>query len=150
MKDSFQIEGSDLIVNIDDIQFKNTPRVLVLNDFDIIAINRIEGRFLSLDINFYDRLDNHIAIVLENNWFVETRLVWDVEYKPQHLIIRNEPRKISFEARIENGEVFLRGEMYYRGHQISLTDEAFMIPSRNIRLSGFSIVDFPVGISEQV
>jgi len=147
----FLIEGKDLIVNIDNsLQFRNTPRVLTINDFDIISIKKIEGGFLSLDINFFDKFNSLIGIILENSWTVDTTLVWDLEYKPQHLIIRNAPRNIAFEARIEKGEVFLNAEMYFKGHQFKMNADGFWYRERNIRLSEFSVVGFPQGISIQV
>jgi hypothetical protein len=151
VKEAFLIEGSDLIVNIgNSLQFKNTPRVLTINDFDIISIKKIESGFLSLDINFFDKFNNLIGIILENNWTVDTTLVWDLEYRPQHLIIRNAPRNIAFEARIEKGEVILKAEMYFKCHQFKMDDDGVWHRERNIRLSGFSVEGFPQAIHFQV
>jgi hypothetical protein len=158
VKEAFLIEGSDLIVNIgNSLQVKNLPRVLTINDFDIISIKKIDGGFLSLDINFFDKFGRLIGIILENKWIVDTTLVWDLEYRPQHLIIRNAPRNIAFEAKIEKGQVFLKAELYFKGYQFTIDDDGFWVTKdgkRNLILGGFSLVGFPGshggGISVQI
>jgi hypothetical protein len=39
------------------------------------------------------------------------------------LIIQNEPRRISLDIKIENGEVFLSGTLYYLGQFITITKD---------------------------
>jgi hypothetical protein len=151
VKEAFLIEGSDLIVNIDNsVQFKNTPRVLTITDFDIISIKKIDIGYLSLDINFFDKFNSLIGIILDNKWAIDTTLLWDLEYKPQHLIIRNAPRSIVFEVRIEKGEVFLNATMYFKGNQFTMDNNGIWCHEKNIRISGLSFVGFPGGISIQI
>jgi hypothetical protein len=60
---------------------------------------------------------------------VEGRYFWDIEYRPQHLTIRNAPRIISLEIRIRNEEVYLRGDLYYNGFVIPVSLQAINVGS---------------------
>jgi hypothetical protein len=141
VEEAFLIEGQDLVVKVDDVEFQNIRTILRINDFDLISIRKGEKNLLFLDLTLYDRLNNIVAVILENNWVVDTSLVWDVEYKPQHLIIRNKPRKILFDIAIVNGKVQLRGEMYFRGSPIRITDREVFIADANVTLGGFSLIN---------
>ncbi|MDQ4073830.1 MAG: HNH endonuclease [Thermoproteota archaeon] len=48
VSDEFVVTGNDLIVNMGGYKAINITRVLVVNDFDIVSINRKHGNYLSL------------------------------------------------------------------------------------------------------
>jgi hypothetical protein len=144
----FLVTGEDMIVNIGSFKLINTERVLVVNDFDLITIQRVEGYYLSLDVNLFDKFGNFIAVVYENNWQVDINYFWDVEYKAQHLTLRSAPRKITLEIKIENEEVFITGNMYYNGFPINIERGAITIG--NNKLIGWTVKNAGIGIVCQV
>jgi len=144
--EAFLIISDELIVNLGSDKFINTPTVLRVDDFDIITIDRLDNKFLNLNVNVFDKLNNWVAVIQDSKWMVDTGLAWDVEYKPQHLTIRNGPRKINLDIKIENGEVFISGLLYYNGFPIKITPTEIWIGEGKIRLMGNIIKDCKVGL----
>lgn len=117
------IERDRLVVNIGTNRFINTPGVLSVDKFGLIAIRKAKENFMSLDVYFFDKSNILIGAVLDNRWIVDRRLVWDLKYTPQHLIIQNKPKTISLDIEIVNGEVYLSGDLYYLGHLVKITKD---------------------------
>lgn len=139
----FLIEGDKPVLNLGGNRFVNTPRVLIINDFELITLNKELDGYLTLNLSFFDRLNNLVGIVDENKWTVDTSLVWDLEYKPKHLTIRNAPREISFEVEIRHDEVYLRGNLFFMGHPITIHDDELLIQSHDFfgTMKGCTIED---------
>jgi hypothetical protein len=58
--------------------------------------------------------------------------VWDIDYKPKHLILRWKPRKISLEVEISDDIVFIRGNLYFNRCRIEATQEDLFLGGRNM------------------
>src|ERR687886_778 len=139
--DSFIIQSQDMPVSVGKCEFVNTSRVLVIDDFDIVSIKRENGKYLLLDINFFDKLNNLIAIVSDNTWTAEKSSDWSISYKSGSLTMRNQTRKILFEAQVEtnpdNKESHLSIKtdgMYYNGVPIEITEKQVLIDKKEIAI----------------
>jgi hypothetical protein len=132
VSERFLIEGNDLILNIAGNRFINCATVLKINDYKIITMKRESEGYVTFDLKLYDNNNNLIADVDENKWTINTSLVWDLEYKPRHLKIRNAPRQIYFDLRIENNQVFIEGNMYYLGEPIVMTGDDVQIENSSV------------------
>jgi trigger factor len=152
-KDAFFIDSQDMAVNVGKSKFINTSRILAVNDFDIISINRENERYILLDINFFDKLNNLIAVVYENSWRAEKRAsaVWEIGYKPHHLMIRNTPSNLFFEAKIENEELFITANMYYSAIPLSITNDGIWLGESEmaVDLKGCVLKNYDIGINAQ-
>ncbi|HYY49818.1 MAG TPA: HNH endonuclease [Nitrososphaeraceae archaeon] len=155
--DSFIIQSQDMPVSVGKCKFVNTSRVLVIDDFDIVSIKRENGKYLLLDINFFDKLNNLIAIVSDNTWTAEKSSDWSISYKSGSLTIQNQTRKILFEAKIENdsdnkeNHITIKTDgMYYNGAHIKITENEISIDNREvaIELKGTVMKNYETGISE--
>ena len=156
--DSFIIQSQDMPVSVGKCKFVNTSRVLVINDFDIVSIKRENGKYLLLDINFFDKLNNLIAIVSDNTWTAEKSSDWTISYKSGSLTIQNQTRKILFEAKIEidsdnkeNHITIKTDGMYYNGAHIKITENEILIDNREvaIELKGTVMKNYETGISAE-
>ena len=116
-----------MVVNIGSSKFIDTERIFVVNDFDLLSIIRQEGLYLSLNVNLFDKYNRFVAMVHDNFWYIDRRYLWDIEYKPQHLILRKKPRDITLEVEIKNEEVFITGDLYYNGFLIPIKPQNFNI-----------------------
>jgi hypothetical protein len=154
-KDAFSLESGEMVINLGKMKYINTPRVLAVNDFDIITLKQEnERKLILLDINFFDKLNNLVAIVSENSWVAEKQVstsVWEINYKPKHLVIRNNQNELLFEARIEYQEVFIRGVMYYSGSTVKVTDNGIWVDEREIAsdLNGCVLKNYDISINAQ-
>lgn len=128
----FLITGEKTIVNLGSVKFTDTHRIMTANDFDLISITKQEDGFLSLDVNLFDILNGFIAIIHDNNWLVDKRYAWDIQYKPQHLKIYCASRNILFDIEIKNEEVFITGRLYFNCFPISIDNESIKIGSNEI------------------
>jgi hypothetical protein len=144
---SFVIEESqEMIVNIGNRKFINTSRILVIDDFDIISIRRGGGeeqqdeykKYILLDINFFDKFNNLIAMVSENGWTAERRKSvsngdWSIIYEPKHLMMQNPSRNIFLDIKIINNEIALTASgMYYNGSLIRITENEIFLDGLEI------------------
>jgi hypothetical protein len=157
-KDSFIIQSQDMSISIGKCKFVNTSRVLVIDDFDIICIKRENGKYLLLDINFFDKLNNLIAILSDNSWTAEKSSDWSVSYKSGSLTIRNQTKKISFEAKVETkpdnkeSHITIKTDgMYYNGVPIEITETQVLIDKKEIAidLKGTVLKNYETGISAE-
>ena len=78
--EAFLIISDELIVNLGSDKFINTPTILRVDDFDIITIDRFDNKFLNLNVNVFDKLNNWVAVIQDSKWIVDTSLAWDVEW----------------------------------------------------------------------
>jgi hypothetical protein len=154
--EAFVIQSQDISVNIGKCKFVNTSRILVIDDFDIISIKREDEKYVLLDVNFFDKLNNLIAIVTENTWTAEKSNDWNISYKPSHLIIQNQPRNIIFQAKIgidnsssnENQITITSDGMYYNRSPIKITENEILIDNREVALDikGTVLKNYEAGI----
>jgi hypothetical protein len=150
-------ESQDMAVNIGKCKFINTSRILVVDDFDIISIRRGgDGykKYILLDINFFDKFNNLIAIVSENAWTAERRKPsstgdWNIVYEPKHLVIKNSTRNILFDVKINNNEITLTASgMYYNGSSIRITENEIFLDDLEIAVhqKGTVLKNYDAGI----
>jgi hypothetical protein len=154
VKDAFFIDSQNIAVNVGKSKFINTSRILAVNDFDIISIGRENDRYILLDINFFDKLNNLIAVVYENTWTAERRASasWEISYKPYHfLMIRNTSSDLFFEVKIENEELFVTASMYYNSIPLRITNDGIWLGEREmaIELKGCVFKNYDIGINAQ-
>jgi hypothetical protein len=156
--DSFIIQSQDMPVCVGKCKFVNTSRVLVIDDFDIVSIKRENGKYLLLDINFFDKLNSLIAIVSNNTWTAEKSGDWSISYKSGSLTIQNQTRKILFEAKIEidsnnkESHIIIKTDgMYYNRALIKITENEILIDNREvaIELKGTVMKNYETGISAE-
>ncbi|HET7147219.1 MAG TPA: HNH endonuclease signature motif containing protein [Candidatus Nitrosopolaris sp.] len=132
-QDAFFVESQDLVINIAKSKFINTHRVLVIDDFDLITVSRDNGKYLLLDINFFDKINTLVATVLENSWVSESSFGWKINYSPQKfLTIQNPQRNAIFEITIENTELFITAVMYYNNYSIRITRNEILLNENEI------------------
>jgi hypothetical protein len=160
---SFSIgESQEMIVNIGNRKFINTSRILVIDDFDIISIRTGGGeeqqyrhkKYILLDINFFDKFNNLIAIVSENSWTAERRKSisngdWSIIYEPKHLVIQNPSRNILFSAKVNNNEITLTASgIYYNGSSIRITENEIFLDDLEIAVDqkGTVLKNYDTGI----
>ena len=153
--DAFIIGSKDISVNIGKCKFVNTSRILVIDDFDIISIKREDDKYILLDVNFFDKLNNLIAIVSENSWTAEKSNDWKITYKPRHLMIQNQSRNITYETRIgidtnsnEDQITITADGMYYNRSPIKITENEILVDAKEVAvdLKGTVLKNYEAGI----
>lgn len=146
VKDAFFTRTKDLAVSIASNKFVNTPRILTVDEFDIISVTK-ENQYPLLDVNFFDKFDNWVAIIQQNQWYADRRFVWDIEYRPRHLTIRCKPKVISLAVKITKGVVFIRGELYFNGYKIEATEDDLFLGGRTAMvMRGSTFANAPQGL----
>jgi len=129
--DAFFIGTDNLTVSVASNKFVNISRILVVDDFDLISVTK-EDRFPQLNVNFFDEYGRWAAIILENQWYADRKCMWDIDYKPKHLILRCQPRRISLEVEISEDVVFIRGHLYFNGVRIEATRDDLFLGERSM------------------
>ena len=148
VQDSFFLESGEMAINVATNTFLRTSRILEVDDFDLISLN-MESRTPLFNLNIFDKANNWIGVVNENDWVVNRTLVWDVEYRPRHLVIRNAPRQVSLDARIRDSTIFLTGRTYFNGVSIEMTESGLLLggEAAGTKMTDCVFSDVKVGIS---
>jgi hypothetical protein len=148
-------EVNDLIVKVGKCTFVNTSRILVVDDFDIISIKKEEyaGKsYIFLDINFFNKINNLIAIVFQNYWSAEKSRDWKINYKSKHLIIQNSKQNIIFELMIQDNEIIINVDgMFYNGRPIKITNDQILFDNQEIALDikGTTLKNYEIGVTAE-
>lgn len=152
VKDRFWTEGQQLAINLGSNKFINTDRILVINDFEIITLGRNENNVITLNANFFDSMNRFVGAVIDNFWYIESSSFWDIEYRPQHLVIRNGRRNILLNLEIKENEVYLTGKLFYVGHPVIIEKESLWLDEKevDIQLSNMTVRNFHTAIILQV
>jgi hypothetical protein len=152
---AFKIQSQDILVNIGKCKFVNTSRILIVDDFDIVSIKREDEKYVLLDINFFDKLNNLIGMVTENSWTAEKSNDWNIIYKPGHLTIQNQLKSIIFETKInldstgnEDQITITADGLHYNRSHIKITENEILVDSREVAidLKGTVLKNYNAGI----
>lgn len=150
------LSSNELIISLGGCSFINTSRLLVIDDFDLISVRRMDQRFIVMDLNLFNSNNQLVGIVLENSWTSARSKngEWVVEYlQPKRLIIQNKLENMSFEARIENGNTLriLADGLFYNSQKIQITQSEILIDGREVGtdIKGTVLSNYDVGISTQ-
>ena len=57
----FLIEGDKLVLNLGGNKFINSPRIITINDFDIITMGREAGGYITFSLSLFDIKNNLVA-----------------------------------------------------------------------------------------
>jgi len=131
-KEVFFIPTEDLILSLGGIEIINTPRVLVIDNFDIISVTK-EERYPQFEINFFDKFNNWIAIIQQNQWYVDTRFVWDIIYRPKHLALKCRPKDISLDIEIVDDVVSIQGDLFLNSLKLKITKNKLLFGGNSIQ-----------------
>ena len=147
---------NEFTISLGGCTFVNTSRLLVVDDFELIIVKRLDQRFLVLDVNFFTRNNQLVGIILENNWSSERSKIgdWEIEYlRPRRLVIGNKRENMSFEARIENGNDLriLADGLCYNSQKIQITQNEVLMDGREIGadIKGTVLTNYDVGIKTE-
>lgn len=124
----------------------NEMVLLEVDYLPLISMNYADG-ILSFDCFLYDSSNELIAGVDENEWWVDPRAVWDLQYSPNSFTVWHGRRDIglSVEYDHDSDQISLRGNLYYNGEKIRATPSKINIDRTQIINS--TMTDVSTGIS---
>jgi len=153
---AFTLSSLDTSINVGKCRFVNTPRILVIDDFDVITINRhSENKYILFDVNFFDSLNNLKAILSENSWHHEGRSSnWTIDYEPMHFTMQNRSESVLFDAKIDSKReelTILADGFHYNGSIIKITYNEILVDNEEIALDlkGTTVKNYDAGIMFQ-
>lgn len=135
ISERFVVEGKDLILHMGKTKFVNCSKLIQINNFEILSMAKEDEGDITLNLKLFDKFDNLIAEIIENKWTVFTQSIWDLEFKPKYIKIWNKPKDIIFEIKIENGEIYILGKLYYKGISIIISKDSVNIGGNNIPMT---------------
>jgi hypothetical protein len=147
-EDDFRIPGSVGSIRLGSNTFINTPRIVVVDELDLVSLSYDDGHPL-LNVVMIDEFNNWVGIVEENEWVFDRRAVWDIDYHLRRLTVRSEPRRISLEIVIRDDSISFRGELHYNGIPILISEDDATFGGKNalqIRGSTFNGLGMAVNV----
>lgn len=104
-------------------------RVLQVEDEPIISVNYTDGR-IEFDVNFYNKYDDLIAVITDNEWWADTEEFWDIKYQSNRLKLWNEKYEIGFlsEYDPESSTISLRGRFLHGGDEFVIHPSSIKFP----------------------
>lgn len=148
--------SNEFVISLGGCSFVNTSRLLVIDDFDLINVRRIDGRFLVLDVNFFNINNQLVGILLENSWSSEPSKIgdWAIEYlQPKRLIMRNKRENMFFEAIFESSNTLriLADGLSYNSQELQITQNEILLDGQEIGtdIKGTVLTNYDIGVSTQ-
>lgn len=125
---------SKMVLKLGTNQFQNTPVIIKAFNQNILYFNIDEDGDALLNAVFYDNQNNLIAKIVDNEWiaYIDENL-WDIEYKPGHLIIKNDKNSILLEFKVENFIILINASMNINGFKIICNNDAILFDGTNIK-----------------
>jgi hypothetical protein len=148
--------SNEFAVSMGGCTFINTSRLLVVDDFELINVKRMDSRLLVMDVNFFNGANQLVGIILENSWSSEWSKIgdWAIEYlRPKRLIIENKREGMYFEAKFENDNDLriLADGLCYNSQKIQITQNEILLDGREIGadIKGTVLTNYDVGIKAE-
>ena len=148
--EKFLFEGDKLVVNVGSTRFVNIRRILVINDFDLINVTKRENNSLIFDINFFDLANNFVGAIVNNDYVVDEKSKWNVDYKSYNLMIKNISRNIFLNFSLISGELAITGRIYYLGHTIQINQDSVFLDETDLTIGTKNVTISHVGAAFDV
>lgn len=139
-------------VNMGGNNFKNNGVLLVVNNEPLITTTYSTDGVLLLSLKLYDKDNNLVAEMEENEWRTDPSIHWDLEAKPQELIIREAQRDIQLRVRTRNAEeIEITGKLWKDKQSILLEPNRMKIDGvvKNAQFFDCSFVNTLIRIDTQ-
>lgn len=132
------VNTTELSVNLGGGKAVETPNLLVLSGDAVLSAKKDaeHGRVL-ISANIHDKSGKSVAVLRDNEWWMDPSDIWDFESYPLHSIIRLAPREIAFSVDVRNDEVNLQGRWFHQGMPVEFTPKQAKIGTNTI--GGFSV-----------
>lgn len=135
---------------------QNTPVITfgsnqIIGEGDLIRVDdicllssRINDGRLEISLKLYDRDNNLVAEIVNNEWISGDPLPWDLESKYQWIRIRRKLRDIELEIDVRTTPIKIRADLWYNNQNIQLNPNEILINGvlKNI---GFQDICFVAG-----
>lgn len=97
----------------------------------LIEANNLGGLVLSAQL--FNREDDLVATVVDNEWVCDDPLPWDLSFSHQVLKINSAPHKISLEIDASGAPVTLKGELWRKGQRYTITPSRLVANGETVR-----------------
>jgi len=107
--------------------FHNNGTLLMVNEEPIISTIYEEDGVLLLSLNLYDRENNLVATMIENEWETNPEIHWDLEARPLELIIKENRKDIILKINTRNNKIEITGHLWKDRQSIELRSEGMIL-----------------------
>jgi len=148
IRKTFNIIGSEPVIEAGTNLCENTPVLLFIDGKNIVTLHK-ENNQLILNALFYDKDNNLIAYVQDNEWCAINSKAWDIVYRTvaKNLIIKTKPRDILLNLRISRGIVHFSGKLYYNGFKVIISQNQIVVGNNACFMQGCSFMNCVTAIS---
>lgn len=145
-EDEFRLIGNRVSVMLGSNTYIDTPRILVIDELDLIGIGQ-EERYPLLNVVLIDRFNNWIGIIEENEWVFDRTAMWDFEYSARHLAVRSGPRDVALAIDLQKDLVKIRGKLFYNGFPVEISPDEVRYGGKNaLTIRGSTFQNLAVGV----
>lgn len=145
----FLMKYDDIKIKLASNTFINVPRLLVIQDEDIITLRKDEYGNALISAKFYNQEGVLIAQIINNEWFAYLdKGLWDIQYSPGNLKIHNKARDIALELNTKGDIVNIKADIYYNGSIFNINEKTLTINNNQckLQLENNTIYDCNIGI----
>ena len=142
IKKTFNIAGFVPIIEAGTNICRNTPVLLSIDGKNIVTLHK-EDNQLIFNALFYNRNNDLIAYIRNNEWCAVNKKVWDIVYRTvtRNLTIKTKPRDIVLSLRISSGIVHFSGRLYYNGFKVVISRNQMTVGNNSCFMRGCSFID---------
>jgi hypothetical protein len=130
--------GSEFIVEVGS---PGTYKILQVQDQPIISI-QYSGDRLMFDIHFFDKSNELVAEITENEWWADTEKFWDIKYQSNRLKLWNKKYEIGLyiEHHPKQGVMSFRGRFIYNGREFYIFPKSVQAYGGNSEMASIGAV----------
>jgi len=125
----------DLVFDVGGTRYINVGTFLRFKDRPIISCRIDEGQ-AKCSLNLYDKNDQLILEVKDNEVVFSPNNIWDYEYKNNHAVVRTAAREIALEMDFREETATIRGSFWAGGNSIKLDRHKTVLPGDNMLFGG--------------
>lgn len=126
-----RLKQNNLVVQMGNNYFINNGTILSVDKERLMGIRLNPNGRLEISVDLYDKDDNLIAIIDNNDWILGNYKIWDFEFDYNYIIIRNKLYDISLELDAQVTPVKINGKLWRKKH-------LFYIKPSSIKADGFN------------
>lgn len=116
----------DLVFRVGGSDFLNTDALIRYKDIPLIAARIEDGQAL-LTMNLFDKFQNRLLSIIDNDVHFLTRSFWDFECKPKLIIARHAKGDIALRIDFRKEKSIIEGKMWAGNYPIRLSRDTLSL-----------------------
>ena len=145
------VTAQDLVVRMGLNWFVGEGVKIAVDTVSMLSIRKASDGAITLSTSLYDRGDRLLLELSDNEWITGDTNMWDMEFKPRWLRLREKRRTVNLIVDARNDRLSVTGVFWKRGFSVTINDSEIVVgPPIDTHIIGFGFFDggFSIGAKD--